>query len=784
MKDKGGVLMCDDLAKVKKTCPLGANNGNRRKVRVGNAVFGGDHPLVVAGPCAVESREQLLLTAKAVKEAGGVGLRGGIFKPRSSPYSFQGLGQEGLDLLQAAKTATGLFIVAEVMSSEDIEIAQDTVDVFQVGSRNMQNFSLLKLLGRQRKPVILKRGLSATVMEWLQAAEYILKEGNPNVILCERGIRTFETMTRNTLDINGVALAKTLSNLPVIVDPSHGTGRRDLILPAARAALAVGADGLMIEVHPQPETALSDGAQSLDFQQFREVMKALKLYPAAPVFRRHKARFEEAKVVEKLDPDYQYLPISRRIPADLETPIGILLKAAEGPRQFLLETVIAGERPGRYSYIGWDPIVSLRADDSGVYREDAAGERKTTHNDILQALAEEFTGLKAAPLSELTGFTGGAVGYLGYEYVRRIEHLPTTKPDPLGLPEAFWLIPRRLVIFDHVSHEIILNYYLHRDEPVCRAQQALDEIERKIATPITVDGERVSDEGQNSSEIFSTFTRDDYKAAVKEALAAIHSGEVFQLVLSQRFTTGYTGDPLTLYRSLRRLNPSPYLFFIRHEQFALIGSSPESMVRLEDGEIQLCPIAGTRPRSRVKGEDLAREQELLADPKERAEHIMLVDLGRNDLGRVAAFGTVRVEDLMHVERYSHVMHIVSSVKAQLAAGKNGIDLLRAVFPAGTVSGAPKVRAMQLIDQLEPVRRGAYAGAVGYIGFNGNLDTGIIIRTIILKDGLAHIQAGAGIVADSDPEKEFLETVNKAQALLQAVKMTKEEGEKEHDPGDR
>ena len=718
---------------------------------------------------------------KSVKEAGGVGCVG-IFKPRSSPYSFHGLGQEGLDLLQAAKTATGLFIVAEVMSSEDIEIAQDTVDVFQVGSRNMQNFSLLKLLGRQRKPVILKRGLSATVMEWLQAAEYILKEGNPNVILCERGIRTFETMTRNTLDINGVALAKTLSNLPVIVDPSHGTGRRDLILPAARAALAVGADGLMIEVHPQPETALSDGAQSLDFQQFREVMKALKLYPAAPVFRRHKARFEEAKVVEKLDPDYQYLPISRRIPADLETPIGILLKAAEDPA-ILAETVIAGERPGRYSYIGWDPIVSLRADDSGVYREDAAGERKTTIMTFYR-LCRRIHWAEAAPLIGINRPLPAAPSVI---WAMNMSGASSTcqLPNPTRWGcRRLWLIPRRLVIFDHVSHEIILNYYLHRDEPVCRAQQALDEMERKIATPITVDGERVSDEGQNSSEIFSTFTRDDYKAAVKEALAAIHSGEVFQLVLSQRFTTGYTGDPLTLYRSLRRLNPSPYLFFIRHEQFALIGSSPESMVRLEDGEIQLCPIAGTRPRSRVKGEDLAREQELLADPKERAEHIMLVDLGRNDLGRVAAFGTVRVEDLMHVERYSHVMHIVSSVKAQLAAGKNGIDLLRAVFPAGTVSGAPKVRAMQLIDQLEPVRRGAYAGAVGYIGFNGNLDTGIIIRTIILKDGLAHIQAGAGIVADSDPEKEFLETVNKAQALLQAVKMTKEEGEKEHDPGDR
>lgn len=766
--------MSDDLAKLKKTCPLGAKTNCNRKVRVGEAVFGGKSPVVIAGPCAVENREQLLLTAKIVKAAGAVGLRGGIFKPRSSPYSFQGMAQEGVGLLQEAKAATGLFIVAEVMSGEDMSLVQEAADVFQVGARNMQNFFLLKLLGRQNKPVILKRGPSATVMEWLQAAEYILMEGNRDVILCERGIRTFETMTRNTLDINGVALAKDLSDLPVIVDPSHGTGRRDLILPAARAALAVGADGLMIEVHPQPDSALSDGDQSLNFTQFQEVMKGLKIFPAAAVPGQRHSRPKETQPAEEYGAEYNYIPISRRISADLETPISILLKVVEGPRHFLLESVVAGERPGRYSYIGWDPIVSFRSDDTGVYREDALGEAKTNYQDILKALEEEFVQMKAAPLPDLRGFSGGAAGYLGYEYVRRIEHLPQATPDPLAMPEGFWLIPRRLIVFDHVSHEIVLIYYLNRNQPVEAAEQALDEMEEKIAAPQPEGTERVSGGEKVLPEFSSTFSQEGYQSVVATALEAIRAGEIFQVVLAQRLSAGYSGEPLTLYRKLRRLNPSPYLFLIHHEEFALIGSSPESMVRLEDGEIQLSPIAGTRPRSKIRAEDLAREQELLADPKERAEHIMLVDLGRNDLGRVAAFGTVQVNDLMHVERYSHVMHIVSSVKGRLASGKNGFDLLRAVFPAGTVSGAPKVRAMRLIDRLEPVRRGAYAGSVGYIGFNGNLDTCIIIRTIVLKDGLAHIQAGAGIVADSDPEKEFNECMCKAQALLQAVELSGKE----------
>lgn len=763
--------MTEELAKIKKACPLGARSENPRVVRIGDAVIGGGQPVVIAGPCAVESREQLLATAQSIKIAGALGLRGGIFKPRTSPYSFQGLAQDGVDLLREVKEATGLFIVAEVTSPEDVAMAEDVVDVFQVGARNMQNFSLLRLLGTKRKPVLLKRGLSATIFEWLQAAEYILVGGNSDVILCERGIRTFETMTRNTLDLNGVALVKSLSDLPILVDPSHGTGRRDLILPAAKAALATGADGLMIEVHPNPAEALSDGDQSLDFHDFQHVMKELSLYPvAAPKNHTTTPTFDE--VSNLFDQGFKYVPLSRTIPADLETPVSILLKLAEGSRKFLLESVAGGERPGRYSLIGWDPLATFTADDQGVYRETFEGKAMLDGTDVLTTIEQAFHEMNVAPRPDFPGFYGGGVGYLGYEYVRRIERLPVKSPDAMNLPESYWMIPRRLVVFDHASHQITMVYLQNRDEASVEAERALNQMERDLSKTISTIPPVPS--ATLNSEVKSTFSREGYKEAVEQAKEAIRAGEIFQVVLSQRLSKPYEGDPFSLYRVLRRLNPSPYLFFLTHEDFSLIGSSPEAMVRLADKEIELCPIAGTRPRGQNRQEDLAHEADLMADPKERAEHIMLVDLGRNDVGRVAQFGTVHVEELMHVERYSHVMHIVSNVKGRILEGRSGFDLLRAVFPAGTVSGAPKVRAMEIIDELEPVRRGAYAGAIGFVGFNGNLNTGIIIRTVILHDGWAHIQAGAGIVADSDPNREYDETMYKAEALLRAVRQAEEE----------
>jgi anthranilate synthase component 1 len=771
--NEGGDLMNEEYAEVKKACPLGSRNGLPRNVQIGDAVVGGDKPIIIAGPCAVEDREQIISTALVVKAAGAAGLRGGIFKPRSSPYSFQGLAKEGLEFLHEAKETTGLFVVIEVMNPEDMELAFDVADLFQIGARNMQNFSLLKKLGKQSKPVLLKRGPSATVLEWLQAAEYMLVEGNQNIILCERGIRTFETFTRNTIDINGVALAKLLSGLPVLVDPSHGTGRRDLVLPIAKAALAVGADGLMIEVHPTPEKALSDGNQSLNFSEFRACMKALGVFlPKRSRPSASQPSFPEARRVEELlKAGYRWIPVTKKVSADLETPVSVFLKSTFGARRFLLESVAAGEQPGRYSYIGWDPLATYTANDLGVFRESNGTTEKLGGDDVLMMIKEEFAGMRVAPCSEILLFYGGCVGYLGYDYVRRIENLPFDKPNTLDLPEALWMIPRRLAVFDHVSQQITFVYLLQAGEDLEKAQACLEEMALNLTKDIPASSKSILTDEQ----VRSSFSHKDYEQAVKEGLEAIRAGDIFQVVLSQRLSRCYGGEPLALYRVLRRMNPSPYLFFIQHESFALIGSSPESMVRLEDGEIQLCPIAGTRPRSHIKQEDQDRELELLSDPKERAEHIMLVDLGRNDLGKVAKFGTVRVDDLMHVERYSHVMHIVSSIRAKLRKGKDGFDLLRATFPAGTVSGAPKIRAMEIIEQLEPVRRGAYAGAVGYIGFNGNLDTGIIIRTIILKDGWTHIQAGAGIVVDSDPGREFEETMYKAEALLKAVSLAEEEG---------
>lgn len=764
--------MSEELAKIRKACPLGARNGPTRVIKIGDVTIGDGRPVVIAGPCAVENREQYISTAIAVKAAGAVGLRGGIFKPRTSPYSFQGLAEEGLDLLREAKNATGMFIVVEVLNAEDVAIAQGVADVFQIGARNMQNFSLLKLLGRQNKPVILKRGPSATVMEWLQAAEYILVEGNESVMLCERGIRTFETMTRNTLDINGVALIKTLSGFPILADPSHGTGRRDLILPVARASLAAGADGLIIEVHPKPDEALSDGDQSLNFDQFKGFMNALELLP--PTVAHHDLMTPKPeRIKELIVKGHSFIPISRTISADLETPVSLFLKCAKGTQKFLLESVAAGERPSRFSYVGWNPLAILYAKDDGVYRETREKTEKLQADDILEALKNEFASLNVASRPDLPGFTGGCVGYMGYEYIRRIERLPIKSEDTLDLPESCWMIPRQLAIYDRIAHEITFVYLYSSQDSAGVAQQVLDEMEQSLQSKIPSQIKGPKD--QTETKIHSTFTKQEYEEAVRIGKEAIAAGEIFQVVLSQRLSRTYHGDAFSLYRVLRRLNPSPYLFFIQHESFALVGSSPESMVRLEAREITLCPIAGTRPRSRDDNEDTAREEELLADPKERAEHIMLVDLGRNDLGRVAEYGSVQVKDLMHVERYSHVMHIVSSVKGRLRPEKDGFDLLRATFPAGTVSGAPKVRAMEIIDELEPVRRGAYAGAVGYIGFDGQLDTGIIIRTIFLKEGVAHIQAGAGIVADSIPEKEFEETMHKAEALLRAVQMAETEG---------
>jgi anthranilate synthase component 1 len=750
--------------------------------RVCGVEIGGPEPVVIAGPCAVESLYQILETANFLKTNGAHGLRGGVFKPRSSPYSFQGLGRQGLEYLGEAREATGLFTVIEVTAISQIEAAFDYADIMQIGARNMQNFELLKAVGRSGKPVLLKRGLSATIQEFLQAAEYILNEGNPKVILCERGIRTFETSTRNTLDINAIPLLKTMTRLPVFADPSHGTGRSDLVIPVAKAILSAGADGLIIEVHPQPGSALSDGVQSLDFVEFKQLMSQLpvKLPVKEPVRYQDLLTFPETEKFNEfaLNGAYGYIPVYCESVVDAETPVTVFAKLTAGSKRFLLESVDRGEQVGRYSFIGWDPLMMIDAYGSRVTVRSAEGERVITAADPMLKVAEELDTLKVALLPELGKFYGGAVGFLGYDYVRLIEKLPVKNASAIGVPDFQWIIPRCLARFDHVTHKITLiiltkvsreNYeQTHRE-----ARAELGRILAKLDQTLDLPAIRRQTAGKDQPERKASLTKEEYMAGVERIKEYIYAGDAFQVVFSQRIEQSFTGDSFLFYRLLRTINPSPYLFYLDFGEQQVVGSSPEVMVRLEDDEVTLKPIAGTRPRGGTEVQDAALSRELLSDEKERAEHVMLVDLGRNDLGRVCRFGSVKVAELMTVEYYSHVMHIVSTITGKLLPGYTGVELLRAVFPAGTLSGAPKVRAMEIIEELEPVRREHYGGAVGYLGFNGNLDTCITIRTVLFKGEKAYLQVGAGIVADSLPELEYEETMNKAGALLAALERVSE-----------
>lgn len=739
--------------------------------------IGGAKPVVIAGPCAVESEEQILQIAAAVKASGAQGLRGGVFKPRSSPYSFQGLGEVGLKYLGAAREETGLFTVVEITSAEQIRQVEDYADILQIGARNMQNFELLKATGRSSKPVLLKRGLSATIQELLQAAEYILCEGNNRVILCERGIRTFETSTRNTLDINAIPLLKQFTHLPVFADPSHGTGRRDLVTPVAKAALSAGVNGLIIEVHPNPSTAMSDGIQSIDFAEFQSLMVQLKLALEPPV------DYRPAKILPSLDKftetvrntDYNYIAVYSEIITDSETPVTSFMKLTEGEERFLLESVERGEQLGRYSFIGWKPLMTFKATgDTSVIKIEGVSETITT-TDPLAELKLRQDSLKITPIQNMGNFSGGAVGYIGYDYVRSIEKIPQKNLRTTNVPDLEWIIPKYMAGFDHVTHKVMIVVLAKVDRSRVEGcyQVAVGELEKilaKLQKEIHLKPLSSFTGNRKTGDFIQTtsLSKPDFMDKVNRIKEYILAGDAFQVVLSQRISHNYSGDPFLFYRLLRTINPSPYLFYLDFGEFQMAGSSPEVMVRLENEQVILKPIAGTRPRGKSPAEDNALKQELLNDEKERAEHVMLVDLGRNDLGRVCKFGTVNVAELMNVEFYSHVMHIVSLIRGELMPDYTGVELLRAVFPAGTLSGAPKVRAMEIIEEMEPVRREFYGGAVGYLGLNGNIDTCITIRTVMFKDSQAHIQVGAGIVADSVPEKEYEETMNKAGALLAAL----------------
>ncbi len=471
---------------------------------------------------------------------------------------------------------------------------------------------------------------------------------------------------------------------------------------------------------------------------------------------------------------YNRIPVMREVLADLDTPLSAYLKLADGPYSYLFESVQGGEKWGRYSIIGLPCRTVLRVNGHKMTVTHEGEVLGTTEAEDplagIEAFREQF---KVPELnSDVLRFTGGLVGYFGYDTVRYIEpRLDKVKnQDPLEVPDILLMVSDEVVVFDNLKNRLYI--VVHVDPGVKGAydqgQQRLDEIiDRLRSRPIPMARSKRS-RTVREEDFVSGFAQHDFESAVERIKNFILDGDVMQVVLSQRMSVPFKADPLDLYRALRGLNPSPYMFHLNLEDFHVVGSSPEILARLEDGEVTVRPIAGTRPRGKTEETDLALEAELLADPKELAEHLMLIDLGRNDAGRVAEIGSVKLTEKMVVERYSHVMHIVSNVTGKLKPGLNAIDVLRATFPAGTLSGAPKIRAMEIIDELEPVKRGVYGGAVGYIGWNGNMDTAIAIRTAVIKDGTLHIQAGAGVVADSVPKNEWDETMNKGRAIFRAV----------------
>ncbi|PJF41166.1 MAG: anthranilate synthase component I [Chloroflexi bacterium] len=473
------------------------------------------------------------------------------------------------------------------------------------------------------------------------------------------------------------------------------------------------------------------------------------------------------------------VPVYRTLLADLETPVSVYLKLMNaGNVSFLLESVEGGEQVGRYSFLGVNPkgVITVRG---GEITRTLHGET-TTHRlaqgqDPLHAIKQEFARVRPVQLTGLPRFVGGAVGFLSYDVVRYFECLPDTATDDLELPDAAFMLPDTLVIFDHAKHQLIVLANAHNTgDPDAAYDDALERIDNLIDAlkqPLVLAEDVVV---PLDDALRSNMTRERHREIVEAAKEYIAAGDAFQIVLSQRFSRRTTAAPFTIYRALRALNPSPYMFFLRFSNdFSLIGASPEMMVRLEDGIATVRPIAGTRKRGATDEEDKRFAEELLADPKERAEHVMLVDLGRNDLGRVCDYGTVNVTDMMYIERFSHVMHIVSQVEGRLREGMDAFELLRATFPAGTLSGAPKVRAMEIIEELEGTRRGTYGGAVGYFSFDGSMDMCITIRALVMRGDTVYIQSGGGIVADSDPALEYEETINKAKAVAVAIRHAEE-----------
>ncbi len=470
------------------------------------------------------------------------------------------------------------------------------------------------------------------------------------------------------------------------------------------------------------------------------------------------------------------IPVYQEVLVDMETPISLFYKVSVGHYGFLLESLEGGEKWARYSFIGTNPFLIFRSRGQELTLLDRHGERRLQTQNPLESLRKILKGFKAAEIPGLPRFFGGAVGFVGYDIVRFIEKLPATLPETTGFSDVHLMFPEILLVYDRLRHSLLVVYNARLEEGVPAEavyERAVAEIEamvRRVRGPLIYPAPRPV---PKPTVLKPEISRERFHQMVHKAKEYIQAGDIIQVVLSQRFSGENHLRPFDLYRALRKINPSPYLFYLRLGDETLIGSSPEILVRLEEGQIEVRPIAGTRPRGQTETEDVALAEDLLHDPKERAEHLMLVDLGRNDVGRVATYGSVNVYELMVIERYSHVMHLVSGVRGELAQGQDMFDVLQAAFPAGTVSGAPKIRAMEIIEELEHARRGPYAGAVGYFGFSGNMDFCITIRTLFQKGTKLYLQAGAGIVADSDPEREYQETLNKARGMMKAIEMAQE-----------
>ncbi len=482
------------------------------------------------------------------------------------------------------------------------------------------------------------------------------------------------------------------------------------------------------------------------------------------------------------------VPVFRRLVSDSLTPVSAFHKLDAGRCSCLAESVIGGEKVGRYSFLAVDPFLEIEAYDHRVTISSPSGvsasgapileTRQFDSPNPLRVLREQVESFRAAHLPGLPPFCSGAVGYAGYDVVRYLEHLPNAPPDDRHVPDLAFAFYDQMVVFDHVAKTIIVVAMARLDEANSDLRKAYDRacrrvdhlVEQLAHNPCDLEPVDISTAGEVSIPYESNFTQEQFEQAVRKCVQYIRAGDIFQVVFSQRLKVPIRAHPFEIYRTLRVVNPSPFMFYVRSPSVTLVGSSPEILVRVVGRQVTTRPLAGTRPRGATDEEDQRLAEELLADPKERAEHVMLVDLGRNDVGRVARYGTVKLSDVMTVERYSHVMHITSNVTGELVAGKTAFDALEACLPAGTVSGAPKVRAMEIIDEIEPHRRGPYAGAVGYIDFNGNMDTCIALRTIVIQGNKAYVQAGAGIVADSVPQREWQETLNKAKGMLKAIEL--------------